>query len=203
MKKVAPMTPTRLRLTLIIIMIFLVIAGGALFLYGRGLVADYAAEARTTAAKAQDSSKDLARLKLTQATLEKEAATVVKTNQLVAESQLYVYQDKIIEDITKYAADAGLSITNITFSDTKATATPATPPSTSAAATPSVPANIKSRIATVTLANPVDYYKLLNFIHSIEQGLFRMRIATIGISRSEKDNNSVTSDALSIEVYVR
>lgn len=202
MKKATPMTPTKLRITLIVIMILLVIAGGALFLYGRSLVANYAAEAQTTAARAQDSSMDLARLKLTQATLEKEEATVTKTNQLVAESQLYVYQDKIIEDITKYAADAGLSITNITFSDTKATAAPAAA-ATGATTTTPTPANIKSRIATVTLANPVDYYKLLNFIHSIEQGLFRMRIATIGISRSEKGDNSVTSDALSIEVYVR
>ncbi len=197
------LTPTRLRLILIGCMVALVAIGVGVFMFGRGIISDYAHESQRTAAEAQSSSKTLDQLKRTKETLSRESATIERTSQLVAESKHYVYQDKIIEDITKYANDAGLSITNITFSDVKATTTTSTPAAGSAAAaTPATPApaNIKSRIATVTLSTPVDYYKWLTFIHSIEQGLFRMRIANIGISN---DTNGISSDVLNIEVFVR
>jgi len=203
--KMAALTPTRLRLMLIAIMAILLVVGVCVFLYGREIIAEFAKESQVTAAQATDSSSSLEKLKKTKELLEKESATVDRTTQLVAESQQYVYQDKIIEDITKYASDAGLGVTNITFSDIKTATTAATPATGAAAPSTPAPANIKTRTATVTLANPVDYYKTLNFIHSIEQGLFRMRVSSIGLSRTAdaKSGNNITSDVLTIEVYVR
>ncbi len=195
------LTPATVRIILIIIMLLLVVIGGAAFIYGRDLIKQYAVDAQETSQKAKASSNELRDLQNMKTTLEQKHATVERAAQLTSNSKLYVYQDKIIDDITKYANDAGLRVKNITFSDPKA-ATAASSASASGAttATTVLPASIKSRIATVTLDSPVDYYKMLNFIHSIEQGLFRMRVAQVGLSRDGKGN--VTSDVLNIEVYV-
>lgn len=177
----------------------------AVFTYGKGIIAAYAQEVQASAIKAQESSSELDRLKATKIMLTSKQQTVQKTALLASESKQYVYQDKIISDITKYANDAGLTVTNITFTDVKAASVSAAPPAANPATAGqnnNPPSNIKSRIASVSLASPVDYNKMLNFIHSIEQGVFRMRITNIGLSRST-DGGSTTSDVLTIEVFVR
>jgi hypothetical protein len=57
--------------------------------------------------------------------------------------------------------------------------------------------------ATVSLKNPVNYDAMLNFIHLVEQSLFRMQISQISLSQSQGDQGGLTSDILTIEVYVR
>jgi hypothetical protein len=46
---------------------------------------------------------------------------------------------------------------------------------------------------------------MLNFINRIEQSLFRMQISRISISQSSDETKAgdITSDAFTIEVYVR
>ena len=188
--------------------------GIGVFAFGRDMISSYAHEAQTTSTQAQESSMALDRLKNLKTVLAQESDTVVKTDQLVSDSKMYVYQTKIIEDITKYANSVGLDVKNITFSDVKTATTGAAAPAasgttpaagTTTASQTAAPANIKTRTATITLASPTDYYKLLRFIHATEQGLFRMRISSIGISSNTSSGgpNDVTSDVLTIEVYVR
>ena len=189
--------------------------GVGVFIYGRDVIANFAHEAQSTSAQAQESSMALDRLKNLKTVLAQESTTVTKTNQLVSESKHYLYQNKTVEDLTKYASDAGISIKNITWSNTKAGATGAAAPTSTAAPAAgstqspghtAAPANIGSSTATVTLSSPVDYYKLLRFIHSVEQGLFQMHISNIGISSnasSSGKSDDVTCDVLTIEVYIR
>jgi hypothetical protein len=196
-------SPVKLRLVLVLILCLLVAIGITAFSFGRSIVEAHARSSQKTAAEARASSSDLDYLKGMKQLLVEKSATVQKTDRLVSESKQYVYQDKIIDDITQYANDAGLQVTNIGFSDIKAASTAsASPANSNAQSQGPVPANVKSRTATVTLANPVDYYKMLNFIHSIEQGLFRMRISTIGLSHTV-DGSGVASDVLTIEVFVK
>lgn len=196
------LTATKLRLILAAVMLLLVALGIGAFIFGRNIITHYAVDAQQTAADAAASSSELDRLSAMKTALAANEATVKKTTQLVSESKLYVYQDKIIDDITKYANAAGLKVTNISFSDIK-TGAASTATTTPNAATPTaaMPASLKSRTATVTLQNPVDYFQMLNFIHSIEQGLFRMHVTSVGLSRSP--DGGVSSDVLTIEVYVR
>ena len=208
--KTSNLTPTKLRMILIVAMVAITGLGAGAFLYGHDAIASFAREAQTTSTQAQESSMALDRLKNLKTVLAQESDTVTKTDQLVSDSKLYLYQNKTVEDITRYARDAGVSVKNITWSDVKTASTGAAPAATTApaggASKTATPANIKSRTATITLASPTDYYKLLKVIHPNEQGLFRMRISTIGISTgtsSSGSSNDVTSDVLTIEVYVR
>ena len=83
--------------------------------------------------------------------------------------------------------------------------TPATG-STPTTAVTAAPTGVKSMTATVTLDNPVDYNNMLTFMHLIEESLFKMQISQIGLSRStdtSKGTNKISSDTLTIEVFVR
>lgn len=198
------LTPTRLRLALIVVMAVLIGLSVGMVIYGDGLIKKYAVETQQTAVQARESSSELDRLKATQITLKAKENTIKKTARLASESKEYIYQDDIINGIVQYATDAGIKVTNISFGDVK-TASPSgtAAPSTaqSATATP-IPASIKSRTATITIENPVDYQSMLNFIHSIEGGVFRMRITNVGLSQSP-GSSKVNSDILTVEVYVR
>lgn len=188
-------------------------------MFGHKQLKTHAVSAQETASKAQASQSSLNDLIATKKFLEENKSAVSRAEQLVSDSKSYVYQDQIINDINRYASEAGLSITNITFADAKTTpvATPSaasTNPvtgtgggsaATSAPKTTATPSGVKSMTATVTLKNPVNYDTMLNFIHLLEESLFKMQISQIGLSRTSDPSkgDGVSSDVLTIEVYVR
>ena len=208
--KPSSITSTSLRVILSILLVLLVAAGVGVFLLGYKQVKNYSAESQTVAAKAQASQSSLEHLVTTKKFLAENKSAVERANQLVSESKSYVYQDQIIADINKYASEAGLAVTNISFADTKtakvgsssSTSSPTTA-TTAKTSTASAPAGVKSMTATVSLKNPVNYDAMLNFIHLVEQSLFRMQISQISLSQSQGDQGGLTSDILTIEVYVR
>lgn len=210
------LTPIRLRLILAVLLILLSAAAVGVFMVGYNQIKLHASTAQDVAAKAQVSQSSLDNLRTTKKLLEENKSAVARADQLVSQSKSYVYQDQIISDINRYASEAGLSITNITFTDAKTTpvsapTTTATSAATSAGgASPSLttaasPAGVKSMTAAVTLKNPVDYNNMLTFIHLLEESLFKMQVSEIGLSRSSDQNkpDGVSSDVLTIEVYVR
>ncbi len=213
--KTSSLTPSKLRAILSVCMFLLLAAAIGLFAFGYRVLADYSAAARTTAAQAQASNSTLQDLKKTEAELKANSETVARASQIVAESKSYVYQDQIIRDINNFATNSGITVTNITFADAKVTPTTVSAPVASATPTAAggpvtgtataSPVGVKSMTATVTLKNPVSFTSMLRFIHSIEGGLFKMRISQVTLSRSgdSKSPDEVTSDALTIEVYVR
>lgn len=143
------------------------------------------------------SQNNLTTLETVKKTLAVNQDVIVRASDIVADSQSYQYQDQIVTDIGGYANRAGIGITNIDFSAAKATA-----PSSPTAATPAAPLGVKTTSVSVTLKNPVDYNSLLRFIESIEQNLTKMQISKVSLSRSTA-GNEITSDILTIEVYIR
>jgi hypothetical protein len=218
MKK-TQLTPTTLRLILIAAMAALAVLAVVVFMVGYGKIKEYAVSTQTVAAEAQASDSSLQNLITLKKELETETDAVQRASMIVSESKSYLYQDQIIQDINRFADNAGIVITNISFSDTgtasttapaagTAPASGAAAPATgtaAAAATGGAPSGIKTTTATVTVKNPVDYNKMLTFIHSIEGSLFKMRISQVGLSKSTdaKSPNDVTSDVFTIEVYLR
>ena len=209
------LTPVKLRVILSLCLVVLCVVGVGLFTVGYGKLKTFAASVQDVADQAQASQSSVQDLIATKQFLAQNSEAVDRASQLVAESKSYVYQDQIISDLNKYASEAGLSITNITFTDATTTAvgssssstpapaatgTPAGAPAASAA-----PAGVKSMTASVTIKNPTSYLSMLNFIHLVEQSLFRMQISQIGISASNDSSSQgqVSSDVLTIEVYVR
>ncbi|HSW90369.1 MAG TPA: hypothetical protein VLF64_00035 [Candidatus Saccharimonadales bacterium] len=205
--KLKNMTPVKLRIILALSLIILSILGIGMFAFGYGQLKLFVIAAQDVAAKAQSSQSSVQDLVATKKFLQSNADAINRANQLAAESMSYVYQDQVINDINKYASEAGLAITNIAFTTPTTTAVGGTtaPPVTGSAATTAAPAGVKSMTANVTIKNPTNYLAMLDFIHLIEQSLFRMQISQIGISASsdDKNPNQVSSDILTIEVYVR
>lgn len=186
------LTPVKLRIILTLCLVVLLVAGIGLFMFGYGKIKAFATTTQEISNKAQVSQTAVQDLIITEKQLQQNSDAVNRASLLVSESQKYVYQDQIITDITGYARKAGLTVTNITF----------TAPTTAAVGA-AAPNGVKSMTATVSLKNPANYQDLLNFIHYVEQSLFRMQISQIGMSSSGDNANEVTSDILTIEVYVR
>ncbi|HSW92467.1 MAG TPA: hypothetical protein VLH14_01145 [Patescibacteria group bacterium] len=205
--KIKNMTPIKLRIILALSLVVLSVLSVGVFAFGYGQLKQFATSAQDVATKAQASQSSVRDLVATKKFLEANADAVNRANQLAAESKSYVYQDQVISDINKYASEAGLVITNIAFTSPTTAAVGGTSSGTAAPATGSTaaPAGVKSMTANVTIQNPTNYLAMLNFIHLIEQSLFRMQISQVGISTSGDNNNpdQVSSDILTIEVYVR
>lgn len=202
------LTPVKLRLILSIALVLLAAVGTGLFMFGYGKLGEFAQQAQQTATDAAASNSSLQDLIATKKTLESNSDAIDRAEKLVAESKLYSYQDQIITDINQFAGEAGLSIANITFTEA-ATATPgaavAPAPTEGAPTTAAAPAGVKSMTATVALKNPTDYNRILSFLNLIEQSLFRMQVSQVSLSKATTDagSNQVTSDTLTIEVYIR
>lgn len=158
---------------------------------------DTATEASHILAQANNSQNDIQILQRIEDELKKNKDVAERASSIVADSQSYQYQDQIIKDLTDYATRSGITITNFDFGTTKSTTT-GTPSPTP---TEQTPAGVKSTSVSITLKNPVSYEKILRFIHSIEQNLTKMQISKVGLSKESGGN--ITSDALTIEVYVR
>lgn len=205
------MTPVKLRVILSGILIVIGVIGVSAFIFGYNQINTRAQAAKQVAADADASRSSLQNLSTTKNFLEQNSATVAKAQQLVSQSELYVYQDQIIKDLNMYASRAGIQIVSISFSDTKPTtgaggATSATP---SAVPKVTLPAGVTSTSASLILKNPVQYEAILKFIYLIEQSLFRMQISNIGLSQATATEGEtiapgqLASDSMTIEVYIR
>ena len=197
MTQTSHLTPAKLRGILATIFVALMIIGVIIFMLGYQQINVYSLAAQETAQQASASSSTVHNLKLIQQELAQKSDIVDRASQLVAASQSYKYQDQIIQDINSYANAAGLRLDNITFEDTAAP--------TTTAMTAALPAGIKMTTATATLRNPVNYYKLLRFLHSLEQGVFKMSITGIDLSKGATVGGpeDITSSPVKIEVYIR
>lgn len=198
------MTPATLRAVLASALFVLAALGVTIYILGYGQIARYSADTQKLASEAEASNSDLTNLIATRKQLDSNADIVDRTSMMVAESRQYAYQDQILSDLKTYGAAAGISVSNITFSDASlssatATSTPAT------GSTLTTPSGIKSIKASVTIENPVAYANVLKFVHLLEQGLFKMRLTEISISRSndQKSAGSVSINTLTMEVFIR
>lgn len=213
---------TRLRTFLFIAMGLTIAAIAALVVYSVQYLDKYAAEVNQTVYESTTSDERLAAVRRQVESLKENESAVKRASQIVADSQSYIYQDVIIRDLQFFANKAGIRIVNFDFA-TQAAEDSSTPAPTPAAPTPggaidgdpgmagppgteSLPpaaSQLKSTTVNIALANPVDYRSLLQFINYIEQNLTKMQISSVSLSRASDDDSKVTSDSLTIEVYIR
>lgn len=202
-KKTNGMTPTRLRLILSITIVLAVVISIVGFWFFRNSLLSYAEEVKKVANEATASSNDIANLKQLQTRLEQDSVAVNRAKNIVADSKSYQYQNQIISDMNTYAKASGVTISSYNFSTDapgngggSASTTPASPQ-------PLTPAGLKSTSVSVTIKTPVDYKAVLRFIHSIEINLTKMQLTGISLTRASDNGNQVTTNPLTIEVYVR
>lgn len=137
---------------------------------------------------ASESSNNLAKAKNLQTYMELNKADIARAASIVAEAKTYQYQNQIIEDVTRYAGMAGLSILEFNFPETKDSAQKT---------------SLKSIRVDVTLKNPVEYTNLLRFLKYIEQNLTKMQISTISVTPNSDNPKLIDSPIVGLEVYVK
>ena len=194
-------TATSLRLILSISLFAVAGLGVVLFSFAYSSLKDVAVDVSHSIADADASRNNLQNLQKLQRDLVSKQEAVKRAESIVAESRSYEYQNQIINDLNDYATRAGIGITTIDFTNSQDGSTaPATP---TAPAAPSTTVNgVKSTFVSITLKNPVDYAGVLRFLKSIEQNLTKMQVANVGLSKAT-DSDGVSTDALSIEVYIK
>jgi TolA-binding protein len=195
-------TATKLRLILAVSLLGTALLASVFVVFASGELKKYAEEVSRIASDASISQDNIQRLNKIQQELLANKDAIERTNDIVADSQSYQYQDQIITDITDYANRADIDVTNIDFLSAQAatSGTPATTPPAGGTST-AAPTGVKSTTVSITLKNPLGYEKLLRFIKSIEENLTKMQISRVGFAKDEGGN--VTSEVLNIEVYIR
>lgn len=209
MKK-SQFTPATLRLVLTVSLILAIVGAGIIFTYASAQLKGTATTVSHKVADAKASQNNLANLKRIEKFLADNKDSVVRANEIVAESKSYEYQNQIINDLKTYAAVSNVSIKSFDFaagnSATASTATPAagttTPPATDPGTAAPAASTLKSTTVSITLDSPLAYTNLLRFVKAIEENLTKMQISAITLSKGTTDSQ-VATDALSIEVYIR
>jgi hypothetical protein len=201
-KQISGLTAQKLRVLMIVSMLVLIILASAGFLFIRNQLTTYAEQVRSSTAKANSSTENLATLEVLKSQLAEDADTVQRTKSIVADSQSYAYQDQIIKDINTYAQRSNVGVSGYTFNTAAgASAAATTPTATGKAATPAV-SGLKSVSVAVNLKSPVKYSNIMNFIHSIEQNLTKMQLAGVSLSK-DPTSGDITVSTLTLEVYTR
>lgn len=175
MKKSMKATSTRNLLTFLLILLIAAVGSG--FYYGLQQVRAFSVEVSHTTADANASDSQVTELQKLKQTLAESETLVNKANQVFSTEASY--QSQGLKDIQKYAASAGLTISNTNF-ETQDT----------------VGANVagnKSHTFIITLQSPVSYQKLIQFLDAVEGNLPKMQIAGIKLERPAGGNASTVA----------
>lgn len=201
-----PFTAARLRLILSVSLFAIPLIAGGIFYYIYGQLQNVAVNVSHTIVDAQSQQSSVQTLQELQTELNNNKDVIAKANSIVADSQSYQYQDQILNDINGYAAKAGITITNVDFSTASTSSGSASAPRTGTQQTPAAtltPSGVKTVSVSVTMQNPLGYSNFLQFLRSLEDNLTKMQVQKISLSKGTGGGDSVSSDVLTIQVYVR
>ena len=165
------------------------IVGGSWYL--QGLLSDKVLETSKTKSLANQSGENLQQAQVLKSYLARNDDQVKKTALIVAETTFYQYQNQIVEDLTRYANAAGVTIVGFDF------------PQSISTAKIDKTTGLKSLTATITLTGPTTYQGYLTFLKLIEQNLTKMQITDIALTPDQSNLSLITSPTVGIEVYVK
>ena len=198
--KQSGITASKLRVILSVMVVFLIGLSAVGFYFGQSWLQTLAVSVSRTIADSKVSGGDVQSLKKIQADLLTRQGIIAKANSIMASSQ--DYQNQTIQDLDRYAAGTGITISNYSFAPTAAAA-PAAGTGAAAGAAPSAPAT-GSKSVTVTLTSPLAYTKLLKFMSAIESNLPKMQVSSVNLGRvTGSDSDSIRTEQLTIEVYTQ
>lgn len=195
-------TAVRLRLVLLSILGLLVVIATIIGFFGTQYLQGQATVIQQVVYDAANGDQKLLRVQELAAQLDNNQEAVARAQQIVAESKSYQYQDVIIKDLQAIAKRANITISNFDFTASSTQANK----SGSKAPVATSSSGLRSTMVNISLDNPVNYRNLLTFLHYIEQNLTKMQVASVGLSGvtgSEGGGNDVTTNTLTIEVYIR
>jgi hypothetical protein len=178
------MTATTTRNILATALVIITLASAAGFYFGLEYIRSYAVEVSHAVTDANASGKSVDELSQLKAQLASAQTLVTKADKLFATPS--TYQTQALKDVSKYAAESGVTISSIDSSQA---------PSGAAGSTYS---------EVITVQSPVSYAKFLKFLDAIEGNLPKMQITGITIGRpSDANGDQITTDKITITVSVR
>jgi len=179
-KMQAKTTRTILSATLVIVIIGAVVG----FYFGLQVIKAYALEVTHSVTDSHASGQNISELNKLQQQLAAGQGLVTKANELF--STPATYQTQALKDISKYASEAGISISSIDSA-----------PAEGAAAT-------SNYSEVITIQSPVSYAKFLQFLDGIEGNLPKMQITGITIGRPKiPSGDQITTDKITVTVSTR
>ncbi|HET8690191.1 MAG TPA: hypothetical protein VFL81_02040 [Candidatus Saccharimonadales bacterium] len=173
----------------------LIVAVGFGFYYAENFLSAAVADTNDLKDQANVAQQNVVKLQQLQSELTKQADVVQRTEQIMADSQQYQYQDQIVKDINTYAARTGVKVIGYDFGD----------PTKKAANKTSLPSVSGTQIITadLTLDAPVKYTHFLNFLQAIEQNLTKMQVTGVNITPDDQDADYVSNPGISLQIYVK
>lgn len=205
------LTASKLRILLLVGVVLLLLAQGGLIVLGQNAISAYGQQVSSAVALSSSNEKTLRDLESVSLALKQRESTVNKSKQLIAskEDETYTYQNRIIQDISRYAEKAGLNATGFAFaSDTPAAsgasaAPAAAAPVAGAAAATGTPTGVSPVNVTVTFAEEGSYESFYKFLQLLEGNLLRMKIDGLALSRPGEAGASTGISSLTIQAYTQ
>lgn len=176
-------------------LVILVGAIGAIFSYGDQFLSEKATETNHVRIDAELASQELINLQALEQDMSKDSAVIEKTKQIVAQSQMYQFQNQVIEDITGYADLYGITILGFNFGSKPGSA----PPASQASGTGG---SQQRTIVTVRLEDHIPYPSLIRFLKAIENNITKMQLTGIGLQPTENPT-LLSGTTIEIEVFLR
>lgn len=181
-KQKSQATTTRNLLSFVLVIVILGSAAG--FYYGLQVIKGYALEVTHTVADSNASTKNIDELERLKKQLADGQSLVSKADNLFSTPDSY--QTQALKDISKYAGEAGVTISSIDSVGS------------------SEGDSASSYSESITLQSPVSYAKLLKFLDAIEGNLPKMQITGITLARpATVSSDQVATDKITITVAVR
>lgn len=186
------MNATMMRNILASLLIIVILGSATGFYFGLQIIKAYALEVTHTAADSSASDKNIEQLSQLKQQLAAGQALVTKADALFSTPD--TYQTQALKDISKYAANTGVTISSIDS---------AKPPASSGVTSPPM-AITSSYSEIITIQSPVSYAKFLRFLDAIEGNLPKMQITGITVGRPKQiSGDLITTDKITIMVSIR
>jgi hypothetical protein len=191
------MTPKTLQAILIASIIASIIIGAIGFSLIKQFLTSYSTQVSHAIGDSAASANNVETLQTIKKELVTQQSNELKATEVI--SPIGSYQSQVITDLSNYANLTGITIQNYTFvSAAAAVAAPV------AAVSGSPALSLPTQTVTITIASPVGYTSLLEFIRAIEGNLPKMILSNVVVSRATSgDADSVSTTSLTIAVFTR
>lgn len=169
-----------------VIVLVVVIVGG--FLFASNWISNHASDTKTksyTTVSGNLSNTEIIKL---QDDIYSHRSASMKATSLIGSDQSF---EKIIrQDLNKYAADTGISITDFGLSQKPSFMT-----------TDALVTGVESQYVTISLGSPIPFVKFYEFIQAIESNIPKMKLTGISLDSVSGQNGLVSVKPMIIGVY--
>lgn len=187
MKKTKTLTATSLRSLLIVALLLTIAATCFGFYQAKESLKEFATTVGQTIASSEPSTMSDSGISALEQALTARQDSIDKAAALSIPAA--DYQSQAINDLTKYASDTEITITNYSVPD-----------AVKIAPTGAGLSGIESKYLTFTIQNPVRINSLIKFLSLVETNLPKMQLTGINLTQSS-NSDMVNIDPLIVEIY--